>query len=240
MNVKGIVVRITPYREHGAMVNLLCADQLLSFYARNIYKISDKNILLTSPLMYGEFTFSDSKKDLLTFKEMIPILDTRNYMNDFNKLSALNFLNEVTLRLFNDDDMIEIYPFLIKTLELLKENKNILSLLLAYLAASLKITGFSLNVDSCVITGSKENIVGVSYLDGGLVSKSAYRASKHKLYSPDKIMMLRKAFKVKVEQLEKLNFSSRDALAVLNDLLIFTYDQTGIRFKSEKLIQKIV
>ncbi|MCQ2794648.1 MAG: DNA repair protein RecO [Bacilli bacterium] len=238
MNIKGVIVRVTPYKESGAMINLLTKDQLLSFHARNIYKVDDKNILLTTPLMYGDFTFSDNKKSTLTFKEMSPILDTRSYMNNYAKLAAIDFLNEVTIRLFPEDEMPKIFPYLVKTLELIQEEKHVAILTLTYLATSLRLLGFGLNVDSCVLTNSKTDIVGVSYVDGGLVSRKAYRSSRHKLYSPDKINILRCIFKVKPDDLGKINFLKRDIYEILEDLLIYTYDQTGLRFKSENLIKK--
>lgn len=238
MNIKGVVVRVTPYKDSGAMINVLTKDKLVSFYARNIYKVDNKNVLLTTPLMYAEFTFSDNKKDLLTFKEMTPILDTRLYMNNYAKLAAIDFLNEVTVRLFSDDEMPKIYPYLVKTLELIKDDNNINQLLLTYLATSLRLNGFGLNVDCCVITKSKTNIVGVSYLDGGFVSKEVYRKSRHKLYTPEKIKIMRMIFKAEPKDLDKIIFSNRDALEIFEDMFIYTYDQTGIRFKSESLIKK--
>ncbi|MCQ2787297.1 MAG: DNA repair protein RecO [Bacilli bacterium] len=238
MNIKGVIVRVTPYKESGAMINVLSKDKLIGFHARNIYKVDNKNVLLTTPLMYGEFTFSDNKKSTLTFKEMSPILDTRAYMNDYAKLAAIDFLNEVTIRLFSEEEMPNIYPYLIKTLELIQERNQVEGLMLAYLATSLRLNGFGLQVDSCVLTNSKTNIVGVSYLDGGLISKEAYRSSRHKLYSPEKINMLRIIFKVKPDDLEKIDFAKRDAYEILDDLLIYTYDQTGVRLKSENLIKK--
>lgn len=237
MNIKGVIMRVTPYKESGAMINVLTKDELISFHARNIYKMDNKNLLLTTPLMYAEFTFSDNKK-LLTFKEMSPILDTRNYMNDYAKLAAIDFINEVTLRLFSEDEMPKIYPYLVKTLELLKEEKRIAVLMLTYLAVSLKLNGFGLNVDACVVSGSKNNIIGISYNDGGLVSKEAYRPTRHKLYSPEKILILRSIFKAKPEDLDKLSFTKRDIYDVLSDMLVYAYDQTGVRLKSEKLIKK--
>ena len=169
---------------------------------------------------------------------MTPILDTRNYMNSYTKLAAIDFINEVTIRLFSENDMPKIYPYLVKTLELIEDERKITSLLLTYLATSLRLCGFGLNVDSCVITKSKTNIVGVSYLDGGLVSKQAYRSSRHKLYTAEKINILRVIFKVKPEDLEKISFTKRDAFEVLDDMFIYAYDQTGLRFKSENLIKK--
>ena len=238
MNIKGVIIRVTPYKESGAMINVLTSDKLISFHAPNIYKVDNKNILLTTPLMYGEFTFSDNKKSILTFKEMIPILDTRNYINNYAKLAAIDFINEVTIRLFNEDDMPKIYPYLIRTLELINEDKRVAALTLTYLATCLRLTGFGLNVDSCVLTGKKTNIVGVSYLDGGLVSKEVYRSSRHKLYTPSKIQALRIIFKAKADDLDKISFTKRDIYEILDDLFIYTYDQTGIRFKSENLIKK--
>lgn len=237
MKVEGVVIRITPYKEHGAMFNVLTKDELLSFYISNIYKINSQNVLLTTPLMYGNFTLTENKINRLSFKDMTPLIDNRNYMNDFNKLAVLNFLNEVTLRLINEEDMPQLYPYLVNAITSLKNNE--LQISLGYLACVLKITGNSLNVDGCVYTGNTQNIVGVSYLDGGLVSKAAYHSGNTKLYSANKIKILKTIFKLKPDDFKNLNFNKKDTKEVLEDLIIFAYDQTGVRLKSEKLIQKI-
>ncbi len=237
MKIKGVIVRITPYKESGAMINLLSKDELLSFYAPHIYKSNQSNSLLTTPLMYGEFTFKEGKNNLLNFKEMTPIFDTRDYMNNYSTLISLNFINEVTLRLFNEEDMSSVYNYLIKTLELIKDSKLVPILLLSYLAVSLRLTGYGLNVDRCVISNSTHDIVGVSYLDGGLISRSCFNKDHHLLYNKEKINILRSIFKVNYKDLDKLSFNKKDVLEVLDDLLIYTYDQTGVKLKSANLIK---
>lgn len=237
MTVEGIIISLTPYKESGAIINAITPNNVLSFYAPNIYKIDKDNLLLTTPLMRANFTFKESNKKFLSYKEMAPILDTRIYMNDLKKLTAINFINEVTLRMLSEEDQPKIYEYLSNTLDALKMVEPF-SLMLLFLAAALRISGNGLNVDSCVITGSNLDIVGVSYRDGGFISRSAYKANKHKKYSPNKIHLLREIFKIKPTYINKIHYDFNDVKEVFNDLLIYTYDQTGLRFKSERMITK--
>jgi len=240
MNYKGVIIRITPYKEKSAMISLLTKEGLLSFLARDIYKVNSKSVLLTCPLMYGEFTFLDNtKSNLLTYKEMSIIVDTRKYMNDFSKLASLNFLNEITISLFNEEEMKDIYPYLIEAITLLDKEEPI-NVLLSYLAISLRETGYGLNVDSCILSGTTKNIIGVNYDDGGLISKEFFRENIDKLYSSNKIKILHYIFKLNIDNMKNIKFDSKDAKEILEDLLVYTYNQTGLRLKSSSLINKIV
>lgn len=239
MTVEGIIISLTPYKESGAIVNIITKENKISFNAPNIYKIDKDNLLLTTPLMKAKFTFKESNKKFLTYKEMLPILDTRIYMNDIQKLTALNFINEVLLKILSEEEYPKIYELLSKTLDALN-NVNAFSLCLIFLANALKYSGNALNVDSCVITGSQFDIVAISYVDGGLISRNAYKANIHKRYTPNMIHLLREIFKMKPSYLHNVNYERGIVKEIFNDLLIYTYDQTGVKLKSAKMIEKIL
>lgn len=239
MKTHGYIVRISPYRDAGAMINVLSSRRLFSFYAANAFKLDKKNSLLSTPLMGGEFTFSDNDKQILTFKEFSPTFDTRKYIHDFDQLALINFLNEVTLQLFTEEDMPLIYPYLDATLALIDHKEKLLMLALAYLAAGLRLSGNGLEVDRCVLTGSTMNIIGVSFEDGGFVSREAFMNERHRRYSPNKCRILRQIFKAKPENLKDLDFNIDEGFEVLDDLFGYTYDQTGARFKSSDLVIKM-
>jgi len=239
MKLIGVIIRISQYKDNDAMINVLSKDKVISFYARGVFKTNSKTAILNSLLSYGEFTFLDYK-DLFSFKEFSPIIDMRNYLNEFGNLVAINFINEVTLKLYNDEDMINIYPYLIDIIKRLSDKKISVLLLLKYLCISLRLTGFGLEVDKCVITGEKKDIVGISFVDGGFVARNAYKPNIHKIYSPNECILVRKLFKKEISDISKEEYKNEEVKKIFIDMLIYTYNQTGIRFISEPLVLKLL
>ncbi|MCQ2794406.1 MAG: DNA repair protein RecO [Bacilli bacterium] len=239
MKTHGYIVRVSPYRDSGAMINVLGPRRLFAFYANNTFKLDKKNSLLATPLMGGEFTFNDTDKQILTFKEFAPTFDTRKYIHNFNQLALINFVNEITLLLFSEEDMPLIYPYLDATLALIEQKEKLPMLALTYLAAGLRLSGNGLEVDRCVLTGSTMNIIGVSFEEGGFISREAFLNGRHRRYSPNKCRILRQIFKAEPQNLKDLDFNIEEGFEVLNDLFTYAYDQTGIRFKSADLVMKM-
>ena len=235
MNIKGIIVRVTPFKEKSAMVNLLTEDKLISFLARDIFKINNQNYLAATPLLCGEFNFVDNNDKTLIFKEVKPIIDIRMYITDLNKLAAINIINELTLRLFNDEDMPSVYPYLLKALKSLNEINHI-SVILSYLAVSLKLNGYGLIVDRCIYDESNKKLVGVSYIDGGLVCDECFNKDQHLEYHLNLIKILQHLFLINNPNTLFIEYPIEDAKKIFMDLIVYAEDQTGTKFKSKGLI----
>ena len=239
MIIDGIIIRTYHYKEHDAIVNILTSKGILFFFVRNVFKNSNQNISLNCPLLYAKFTFLNSEKNNLIFKEMSLINNYFDHIN-FAKLIAINFINEIIVCFFNYSDMSNIYYYLVEIINLISlkdcDNKKILNLIAAFLSISLKLAGFSFNTN-CAINN---DIVGINFSDGCFVYKDFFNKKKHKLYSKNKCQIFKHLFQMKIDDLKNINFSKKEIKEVLNDLLAYSCFHTDVRFKNEKLIREFI
>lgn len=238
MVINGIIIRTYHYKEYDAIINILTNKGLLSFFARGVFK-NNQNIVLNLPLLYAQFHFLNSEKNNLIFKEMSPI---SNYFDhaDFIKLIAINFINEIVISFFNHDDMLNIYYYLVEIINLINSKKcsdrKILNLIVAFLSISLKLIGFSFNVNIDI----SDDIVGVNFSDGCFVCKNFFNKEKHKLYSKFKCQIFQYLFQMKIDDLKNINFPKKEMKEILNDLLTYSYFHTDVYFRNGKLIREFI
>lgn len=241
MTINGIIIRTSCRKEYDGIVSILTNKGLLHFFARDVFKINSSNVMLNLPLLYANFVFLNSEKNNLIFKEIDPITNCF-YYSQFNKLIAMNFINEI-INYFFKNDIVLIYDYLLEIINLINKqkihNQKILNLVTAFLAVSLRLSGFSLNVDNyCMISETKcSDIVGISFFDGGFISKKKFSSSQHKFYSPIKCKILKFLFKIKIDDLKKINFPKQEIIEILDDLISYSYYQTDTHFKNEKFIK---
>lgn len=243
MKVEAIAIKHTKYKEYNAMMTLLTKDKILSFQAFGVYKPFHKNFLLVTPLMFANFVFSDSKS-YLSLKEVNPIVDTRCFILTPALGCTINALTEIVNLLLLDEDKPKIYPYLeaalrkINTLTTTSSYKAFTALLICF-AKAISISGYALEVDKCVITNSTKDIVGISLIDGGFISKSVYDPNKHIKYSKDKIAILRGSFKATPECIKEWTFDPVLAREIIKDLIIYVKDTTNTTLKSVALIDYV-
>lgn len=237
MVIDGIIIRTYHYKEHDAIINILTSKGLLFFFVRNVFKNNNQNILLNCQLLHAKFVFLNSEKNNLIFKEILPINNYFDHIN-FVKLIAINFIKEVVIYFFNYDDMINIYYYLIETIDLISlkecDNKKILNLIVAFLTISLKLIGFAFN------TNLNDDIIGINFSDGCFVRRDNFDKKKHKLYSKLKCQIFKYLFQIKVDNLKNINFPKKEMKEILNDLFKYSYFHTDVHFKSEKLIREFI
>jgi len=240
MKVEGIVISRSKYKDYNAMITVLTKDNLLSFQAYGAYKPFTKNFPLVHTFMYANLVFSDSKK-YLSIKEVDPIIDSREFFGTPILGCTINALDEIVLKLLLDEDKPKIYPYLVASIRKLHSLMSInsylaMSPLLITLCNAIKIAGYGLEINKCVITGSTKDIVGISLIEGGLVSKQAFDPNKHIKYSPEKIAILRVAFKVKFIDMKDYDFNPHLTREIIKDLLIYIKDVMNTDLKQVALI----
>lgn len=241
MNTNGIIIRVSPYKDSGAMINLLTENGLMSFYVDNVYKSRSKNSNLSSILSVGDFTFSDKVNGkLLTFKEVNFSFDSRIFLNDPKIICLINFLHEITLSFLQEEDERKIYNTLKPILLKLKKVKNVVLMASYYLAQILMINGLSLNVNSCVLSGKKDNLIGLSFVDGGLISKSFFNKNTHIFYTKEKIKFIKAVFLEDIDRILELDFKKQDSIDVFTDLITYLKDTTNTYIKSSEMLKKII
>ena len=238
MEFEGIVIRQTPFRDHDAMVTVLSIDKMRSFLVRGALKYDSK--LGPSVNMYTKSRFQLMKGKEGYALRSGEILDSyENIKTNIDCLAVQDFLGELTNKLIQSDDANRIYPYLVKSLELLNNGFSPFTVALIYFAKVLDIAGFGLNVDSCQICGKKDDIVALSYKDGGFICRDCLSPLKHVKSDPTKLKMVRFAFKVDIENFNKVEFDKKLCLDLIKEFAKFLDDVAQLNLKSIELLKKI-
>lgn len=237
MEVLGVVTRLTPYKEKDAIITVIHKGGSVSFLARGVFSLTSKYANAIEPLSFSRFELEESKKThKLALKEAILIKGFSKVMESFEALFAISLINELTCRVLDDEESIAIYPYLKKSIDLLSDKFDPYTVCLFYFAKVLKVSGFGLEVNRCVISGAKTDICAISYEDGGFISKNAFSPMIHKKASENKLKIIRYIFLVEINEFGKVVFLKNDTQELLNEFALYLFNQTSIKLKSLALI----
>lgn len=193
IDIEGIVISQNPYKEKDAMVSVLTKDGIVSFLARSILSLTSKNKSSCLPFSYSSFSLS-SKQDKLSLTQGKLIKSYYHFFNSLENLSSINLINECILKFVDEENTI-LFDYLKNYLELLDRGFDETTLTLIMMAQIVKSSGYNLEFNSCVICGSKTNIVGISYDEGGFVCKKCLNDTNKKV-SREYLKTYRYAFMV--------------------------------------------
>lgn len=238
MEFIGIVLRLTPFRDHDAMVTVLTNERIHSFLARGVLKYESK--LGSAVNIYSKSRFLISRgKDGYSLRNAELLNSYENIKTDITKLAVVDFIGEITNKMIQSDDAKNIYPFFERSLELLNSGFSPLTVAIIYFAKVLDVTGYSLNVDSCQICGQKDRIVAISHSDGGFICDRCFSPLKHVKSTVLELKMFRYIFKVDINNMNKVEFEKKDCLAILKNLNKFLDYVSQTKLKSIDLLCKI-
>ena len=238
MEFEGIVIRQTSFKQDAAMISVLTKDKIRSFLAKGVLKMTSKNApsvnLFTKSLFQ---TFHGQEGDWLRVGKVLSSYP--NIKKDFERLAVLDFMSEITNTLVGENDAKGLYEFLDQALCSLNGDFSPLTTLLIYFAKVLIVSGYGLDVDSCVICHKKEQISALSYKDGGFICKNCFDSLNHVKTDPRKLKILRYIFKVDIANFEKVAFSNEECLNIIFELAEFLNFVSQIEFKSLQLLKQI-
>lgn len=239
LEVEGIVIKSTPFRENDAMITMISRDRLYPFLARGVMKFSSKNAASVS--LFSKSLVSLSKtKDGLSLRSGT-LLESYNALNSkFEVLASIKLICEITSTfIIQADECSRIYAALEKTLTLINKGFSSLTISLIYFAYVLRAIGYGLNVDKCVKCGQKLQITSISYEDGGFICQNCFEALKHKKATKRKLQIIRYIFKVEPSSFDKIEFSNEECLSIIEELNDFVNSKLDIRLRTIKLLSKI-
>jgi DNA repair protein RecO (recombination protein O) len=232
----GYVVRVVPYKESDAMISLLTAEGLVSFSARGIAKTTSKNAGSCRLLSFSSFLLTESGSGSFSLKEG-NLLKAPPEKEELAILASLSFLSELASKVMQEEEAVALYPWLEEALEAIRGGFDPFSTSLLYFAHLLVESGYGLEVDECVYSGKKSDIVGVSYEDGGFVSRGYESPSTH-LFSPRKLKIIRYAFRCPLNSFTRVSFEKGECLEILEELSQYLNDLTGVTLKSLSVLKK--
>ena len=236
--MKIIVLSITPYKEKDAIIDAIGEDGDITFLAKGIFDVKNKNASLNNILSIAEIELQEGNYKYPVLKNSSIILNPMKLQNDYYYLSSLLLIAEATKTLLQDEEKIRIFDSLTKAIVSLKEAKQPWEILLCYFAKLLTIGGYEFEVNCCVFCGSKKDIVTFSFIDGGFVCRSCLQEDTPRDLNTTQMLLIRSAFNN--QEIDKINFNctKEDALIVLSKFFEFINDSYGITLKSGALINK--
>ncbi len=236
--VKGIIIKSTPFKENDAMITLLSEDKTYSFLAKGVLKANSKNASLVR--IYSQSQLSLYKgKDGFALRNGTVINGFSKLNASLNSLLAVKAIGEITNTLLQKEDCKKVYIALEKSLNLINENFSPLTVVLIYFAYLLRISGYGLEVDKCVICSNKSQIKSLSYEDGGFICSNCFDAHKHVQCEQRYLKIMRYIFKVEPEQFNHIAFEDAENKFILNELDNFLYNSSQTRIHSLKLVLNV-
>ena len=237
-SLKGLVLRASEYKEADAMVNAICADGFFSFAAKGVRKLTSKNSASVQPFSYSEFSLMESSSGSLTLKQG-SLLANYQIESSIEAMTVLSFLQELTIKVVQEDEAGAAYPYLLKACECIKEGKDPFTMGLLYFAKVLYNGGYGLDVDECVSCHKKKGIVALSYEDGGFLCADCFDASTFEKPSLQKLKIVRYLFRCKESDFPRVEFAKKDTLPLYEELGGYLENFTGCRLKSLSMIKSL-
>ena len=180
-------------------------------------------------LMDGDFKYPVLK----SFKELyIPMkLNMDSYY-----LGTLLLMNEIIMHFFPDEERFRMFDSLEEGVQGLKRTGNWLMTLLIYLSHAIRLGGFELEVNRCVICGQKNRIVAFSFIEGGFICEECANEETERDLSKEQMILLRSIFNSRDYHLIESSFNKEDALVLLRKFIDFSQEAFGYRLKNVRLL----
>ena len=235
-----IVLKSTPFQESDKMVTAISSDRTHSFLARGVMKLESKNAPSVLDFSLSHFEITKGQKGE-TLRRGSLIESFQKAKEDIVSLSVLDFIKEITIKLVPDSDSFKIYPFLEKSLHLLNNGFSPFSVVLIYFAKMLDISGYALNVNNSDRSGSKKDIVGLSFSDGGFVSRNDFDELNDKKLELEELKVLRYIFLVDLTNYGEVNLEEKcNPFSILSILSEFLYYVSQTKLNSLELCRRVV
>ena len=234
--MKIIILSINPYKEKDAIISAISQSEDITFLARGIKDPKSKNSAINNPLMIAdaELMDGDFKYPILkNFKELFMPLKL-NMSSTY--LGSLLLMNEMVLHLFPEEERCAMFEPLEQAVIALKNNDDWLMVVLKFMAEAMRIGGFELEVNRCVICGKKNRIVAFSFVEGGFICEECANEETERDLSKEQMILLRHIFNARGYELVGSSYNKEDALVLFQHFIDFIQEAFGYRLKNTRLL----
>ncbi len=230
------ILRMTPYREKDYIITSISNEGLVTFKAVGLSRLNAK--LAGTVTLYSLIDVElEEKKTGLVLVNAVPISKNYKIISDYLRLSVLNFIGEVTLRLLHDESEIsQAYPFIKKAVLTLEQTFSPATLAYIVLAKVLIAAGYGLEVNRCVYCQTRQDIVGINYYNGGFVCRKDIGHEHDDRLSVDQLNIVRFSFLVPEEQMIKTEFSNNSLIPLFESLVNYYEEHASLKLKSFPLL----
>ena len=234
--MKVIVLSTNKYKEKDAVFSAISESQFVTFLARGINKPTSKNAAINNPLTIADVELEDRDLTHPILKTSKQLFTPMKIEMDSKYLGAIMTMDEVVLYLFPDEEKHKMFSFLEQGIVSLRKTNDWLMTLLIFFANAIRLGGFELEVNRCVICGKKQKIVAFSFVDGGFICQDCFQEDTEHDLSKNQMILLRKIFNSRDFSLLSYSYNQEDALALFNKILYFIQEAFGYTFKNIRLL----
>ena len=234
---RGVVLDRIPQKEHDAMIRALGEKGFFSFYVRGALKMGSSSGSCTQELALSDFNMVVSAQGALTLKE--GHLDhLYSPQGGLEGLLVATLLLEYSRKCVSEEDATRHYEILLRCLKALEDGADPYTVAIIFLAHSLNNCGLGLEVDHCVVCGSKENIAFMDYAHGGFLCAACQELAHEAGNGSGELKIYRHAFRCPIEDVSRVTYPTEDVARVLIHLLHYVHDEQGMRLHSLEPILK--
>ena len=234
--MKIIVLSITPYKEKDGIVRAISENESLTFLARGIKDPKSKNAVLNNVLTIADIELMDGNFVHPILKSSKPLFSPLKVDMDAKYLASLMTIDEMMLNLFPEDEQQVMFKTLEKAVNSLKTTNDWLMTLLQFMAHTVKMGGFQLEVNQCVLCGATKNIVTFSFSDGGFICESCYQPEMEKDLTKEQMILLRKIVNCPDYRLKSSDYKNEDLLLLFGKFSQYIEEAFGYHFKNMRLL----
>lgn len=235
--MKIIILTISQYKEKDTIIDGISLEGPISFLVKGSLSPKSKHAALNNPLTIIDATFNEGNYKHPVLKSADVIFTPLNTDSDFDYLSTLQAINEVTISLVQPEERHLLFKTLESALHKLKEKQNSILILLIYLAKIFKISGYEFEVNKCVMCESTKSIVAFSFIDGGFICSNCYDENVKRDLTNSQMFLLRAIVNTReIDHLEEYKYSKEDMMVVLNKFFEFIYDNYGVNLHSKNIL----
>ena len=234
--MKIIVLSINQYKEKDAIITAISQSETITFLARGIKDPKSKNAALNNPLTVADIELMDGDYKYPVLKASKELFVPMKLKMDSTYLGTLLIMNEMMVHLFSDDDKQAMFSYLEEGVIGLKKTNDWMMTLLVFMAQVIRIGGFELEVNRCVICGQKNKILAFSFIEGGFICQNCVNEETERDLTKEQMILLRNIFNSRDYHLLDSSYNKDDALVLLRKTLDFLQEAFGYRLKNLKLI----
>ena len=236
--MKFIVLTVTKYKDYDAIISGINDEKgLIEFKALGVYRPNNKNKIILNPLTVCDITFTNQNQKYDILKEVSTILSPYGLSDSLEKLSSIQRIAKLTKMGLQDEEFVDFYDTLFKTIQSLQRNDQPYLTLISYISTFLKKVGYAFEMNHCVRCGSKNGIVVFSFDEGGFICKDCLSSEdSYSHFTTQQILLLRFLYLFSEEyNFKKVNYNEEDCITILNSYICFINDQLGIDLDFELL-----
>lgn len=238
--IEGVVISETPFKENSKIINILTIDGIIGVVSKGCKNLKSPLRLVSSKLVYGEFTIYYNKDRLSTLKEG-NILNNFNYIRTEPSLipySTYIYITDLVTQVIKQSNPENIYKLYISTIKKIEEGLNPIVMMNILEIKLLDYLGCPIELNACSKCGSNKNIVTIDPDIGGYLCEKC--RTNEIIYDEKTRKMLRMYYLVDIDTIKELKIKEY-VINNINSFLSAYYDRyTGIYIHTKKFLERTI